>query len=165
MPTSCRLRGVSSEVKRYTGSSRAKSALPEQREHVALLGRNAPLQRVEIDLPHRLRSAALDHGQASLEPRRKARPCRAKTLLYAARAPFLGALADLVGREEPARLCAGQLALVGIGGAMCQSDAHRAFHLVTKMTVQLGAQCSVAGHSANSISRICGRRPYECVVV
>ncbi len=58
---------------------------------MALLRRNAPFQRVEINAPHRLRPAAFDNGQALLQERRETRPCCTKALLDAARAPLLGA--------------------------------------------------------------------------
>src|SRR5690349_19937171 len=103
-----------------------------------LLRRNTPLEGIEVNASYGVPPVALDHGEGFFQHWREARPGRAEALVDAARAPLLGALADLVGREEPARLCAGQLAFIGVGGAMGQSDAHRALHGVAEVVMQFG---------------------------
>ena len=52
---------------------------------MALLRRNAPFQRIEVNPLHRLGSAALDHAQASFQHRCETGPRRAKALLDEAR--------------------------------------------------------------------------------
>ncbi len=89
---------------------RGDSFIRAKRQDMTLIRRNAAVEGVEIDLLHRRRSAALDHVEPSIEHRDEARPCRAESLVDPAGSPFPGALADLVGREEPGRLGAGQFA-------------------------------------------------------
>src|SRR5581483_6463136 len=113
---------------------------------MALSRRNTSLERIEIDPLHGLASAAIDNREPIVEVRRKADPGGAELLLDAARSPLPRALADLVGREEPGRLGAGQRRLIGRACAMGEADAAGVLHLIAEMLVQPCAQFAVAGH-------------------
>src|SRR6266481_6959754 len=96
----------------YTVRDRTESRLLNQRQHVALLRRNAARQRIDIDLFHRRRSAAFNHREPVVQMRCETRPRSGEARIDAAGSPLLRTLADLVGREEPRRPCAGQLRLL-----------------------------------------------------
>ena len=119
-----------------------------------LIRRHAAVEGIEIDLAHRRRPAAFGHGEPLIELRREARPRRAEPRIDAARSPFLCPLADLVGREEPARLGAGQFRFVRRSAAMGEADTPRIFHLIAEVSVQFFAQAAVAGHVDISDRRI-----------
>jgi hypothetical protein len=72
-----------------------------QRQDVASIRRHAAVQGVEIDLLHRGLPVALRHRDPAVEYRDEVRPRRAESGVDAARAPFFGALANLVGRKKP----------------------------------------------------------------
>lgn len=78
-------------------------------------------------------------------------------------APFLGALANLIRREEPCRLGARQFALVRRGAAMREADAAGIFHPRAKMPVQVFAQLAVAGHVDERNRRIRGLRRHAII--
>ena len=122
-----------------------------------LFRRNAAIERIEIDLAHRRRSPALDHLKPLVELRREAGPRRAEPRLDAARAPFFGPLADLVGREEPYQLRARQIRLIRRRAPVCQPDSSGIGHLVAEMGVQPRAQIAVARH-VDEGDRVVGRK-------
>src|ERR1700712_2131348 len=113
--------------------------MPEIWRHTAVEG-------IEIGRLHRGRPATLCHIEPLIELWREAGPRGAEALVDPARAPFLGALADLVRRKEPGRLGAGQFGFVRRNAAMGEADLAGIFHLVTEMPVQLFAQVAVARH-------------------
>ena len=84
--------------------ARETGCAPDPAEH----GRSAYRDR-----PAAPRRARGSRSRSAIRSRLGAKPDHAapKRCIDAARAPFLGALADLVGREEPARLGAGQFRL------------------------------------------------------
>src|SRR5579883_1023054 len=100
---------------------------------MALIRRNTSLERIEIDPLHGVASPAIDNGEPIVEVRCKAGPGRAELILDAARSPLPRALADLVGREEPGRLGAGQRRLIGRTCAMGEADAAGVFHVIAEI--------------------------------
>src|SRR5258708_16629401 len=105
-PESCRLRGFFLADKTYTVRDRPERApwrtpLCRQREDVPLIRGNAAGKRVLVDLFHRPLAAAFDDLDPSIQPRRKTRPRRAEPDVDAARPPFPGPFANLVGRKKP----------------------------------------------------------------
>src|SRR5881398_569665 len=105
-----------------------------------LIRRNMAIEGIEINLFHRARPAAFGDLQPAVEVRREARPRRAEPGFNTARAPFLGALAHLVRREEPDRLGARTFSLVRRRAAMGEANAAGVFHLRAEMTVQVFAK-------------------------
>src|ERR1700733_4475911 len=103
---------------------------------MALIRRNAAVQRIEIGLLHRRRSFALDHVEPGIEHRGKARPCAAESAFDPARSPFLGAFADLVGGEEPDRLGARQWRLRRRSAAMGDPGPSGIFYLGAEMPMR-----------------------------
>src|SRR5260370_31486707 len=150
-PESCRLRGVFLADKTYTVRDRAESApwstpLCRQREDVPLIRGNEAGKRSLIDLLHRPLAAAFDDLEPSIQHRRKTRPRRAEPDVDAARPPFPGAFANLVGRKKPGRLGARQFRLIRRGAPMGEPDPTGIFYLLAKVPVKFCAQLAVAGH-------------------
>src|SRR6266568_3037764 len=111
-----------------------------ERQDQPLIRRHAAVEGVEIGPLNRRRSAVLDHFHPLIQLWGEGGPCGAKPFVETARTPILGALADMIGGEEPARLGARQFWIVGRRAAMSEPDAAGIFHVVAEMPVQLLAQ-------------------------
>src|SRR5437879_6170147 len=98
--------------------------------------RDAAVEGIEIGRLHRGWPATLGHIEPLVELRREAAPCGAEPLVDATRSPFPRPLADLVRREEPCRLGAGQLGFVRRNSAVGEADLSGIFHLVAEVPVQ-----------------------------
>src|SRR5258708_9674504 len=127
------------------GSSHQLISL-RQRQDVALIRRHAAAQRIEIDSLHRRLSAAFDHLDPSLQLRGKTGPGAAESRIDAARSPFPGTLANLVGCKEPCGVGAGHIGVFAGSALVRQSDASAVFEPIAEMPMQLGAQFAVACH-------------------
>src|SRR6266478_8388844 len=126
----------------YRSVSRRKGArrtpLCQERQDVPLIRRNTAVQGVKIDLFHRPLAAAFGDLEPSVQHRSKTRPRRAEPGVDAARSPFLGPFANLVGREEPCRLGARQWRFIRRRAAVREPDPPGIFHLVAEMPMQPG---------------------------
>ena len=139
------------------------SGSSSHRKHVGLFGSHTAFQGIEVDALNSLRPATRNDVKLRTHRRCKPGPDLSEALVEATRPPFLCALANLIGREEPCGLCASKNVVAACRVLMCEADAAAILHHIAEVLMQPRANVGTPRH-IDIGNRFFGRERIDLVV-